>query len=62
MKHKRSVIDVRPSLSEQVIVLAYDGELDRKYAMQSLGEKLVNEKRINNDNEKSWINNTDTKE
>ena len=62
MKHKRSVIDVLPSLSEQVIVLAYDGELDRKYAMQSLGEKLVNEKRINNDNEKSWINNTDTKE
>lgn len=62
MRHKRSVIDILPSLSEQVIVLAYDGELDRKYAMQSLGEKLVNEKRINNDNEKSWISNTDTAE
>ncbi len=61
LRHKSKVIDALPSLSDQVIVLAYDGELDRKYAKQSLGEKLINEKRINNDDVKSWIDNTDTK-
>ena len=61
LRHKSRVIDALPSLSDQVIVLAYDGELDRKYAKQSLGEKLINEKRINNDDVKSWIDNTDTK-
>lgn len=61
-RHKSKVIDALPSLSGQVMVLAYDGELDRKYAKQSLGEKLINEKRINNDDVKSWIDNTDTKE
>ena len=61
-RHKSKVIDALPSLSDQVMVLAYDGELDRKYAKQSLGEKLINEKRINNDDVKSWIDNTDTKE
>lgn len=61
LRHKSKVIDALPSLSDQVIVLAYDGELDRKYAKQSLGEKLINEKRINNDDVKSWIDNTETK-
>ena len=61
LRHKSRVIDALPSLSDQVIVLAYDGELDRNYAKKSLGEKLINEKRINNDDVKSWIDNTDTK-
>lgn len=61
LRHKSKVIDALPSLSDQVIVLAYDGELDRTYAKQSLGEMLINEKRINNDDVKSWIDNTDTK-
>lgn len=45
-EHKDNVISVLPSLGEQVIILATDGELDQEHAKTLLGDSLTKEVRL----------------